>query len=257
MLFAGRVRLLEERLAPFPSLVVALSGGVDSAVLLGMAARTVRGRVLAATTRSEAVPAEEVAAAAEVARGFGVVHRVLDTRELEDPLYRANAGDRCYFCRREMYGVLRAAAAREGIGDVVDGLQADDRVDDRPGVRAASERGIRHPLREAGLGKADVRRLARSLGLRIHDKPAQPCLASRLPAGIEVTAERLRLVHRAEQSLRALGLREVRVRCERSHARIEVGAPELRAALSRADELRGAVLAAGFESAALDPLGYR
>jgi uncharacterized protein len=257
MSFARRVAILEGRLGRLPSVLVALSGGVDSATLLGIAVRAVPGRVLAATTRSEAVPAEEVAEAAVVARGFGVGHVVLDTGELDDPRYRRNGGDRCYFCRVGMYDALLVAARREGIAHVADGLQADDRADDRPGVRAARERGVLHPLRDAGLGKADVRRLARALGLACHDKPAQPCLASRLPHGVEVTGDRLRLVHRAESALRALGLREVRVRCERSHGRIEVGPRELPLALERSADLRAAVVAAGFETAAVDPLGYR
>lgn len=256
MILADRARLLEGRLEALPSLLVALSGGVDSSVLLGMAARAVRGPVLAVTTRSPAVAPEEVAEAARVAERLRVRHRILDTREMDDPRYRANAGDRCYFCRREMYGALLAASRAEGIVHVADGLLADDRVEDRPGVRAASEHGILHPLRDAGLRKADVRRLARGLRLPTHDKPAQPCLASRLPAGLEVTEERLRLVHRAEGALRALGLRQVRVRCERSHARIEIGASELAGALARSRELRSAVVAAGFATAAVDPRGY-
>lgn len=257
MLFATRCARLEEDLARLPSLLIALSGGVDSAALLGAAARALPGRVLAATTRSPAVPDEEVATAAAVAALFGVPHRILDTQEMESPLYRANTGDRCYHCRREMYGRLRGVAAREGIGAIADGLQAEDLLDDRPGVRAAEEQGILHPLRDHGFRKAETRRLARALGWGGHDRPAQPCLASRLPPGIPVTVERLERVHRAEQAVRALGLREVRVRCEDRHGRVEIGRGELGAARAIEARILSAVLAAGFASAALDPLGYR
>ncbi|MHC4957056.1 MAG: ATP-dependent sacrificial sulfur transferase LarE [Planctomycetota bacterium] len=252
MVLARKVARLERSLARLPSLTVALSGGVDSAVLLGIAARALPGRVRAATTRSAAVPTEEIAAAAAVARRFGVQHRVVDTDELEDPRYRSNAGDRCYFCRVAMYGALLDIAD----GPVADGLQADDVVADRPGTRAAAERGILHPLREAGLHKADVRRLARGLGLALHDKPAQPCLASRLPVGVEVTPERLALVHRAEQAVRARGFSVLRVRCEGDHGRIVVGADELARARAIAEELEAAVVAAGFATAAVDARPY-
>ncbi len=256
VIFAARVALLESRLAKLPSVLVALSGGVDSAVLLGAAARTLRGRVAAATTVSPAVPEEEVLEAAATAARFSVPHHVVPTREMEDPRYRANAGDRCYFCRREMYGELLALAAREGFACVADGQQADDAAAERPGVRAAGEAGILHPLRDAGLGKADVRRLARGFGLPLFDKPAQPCLSSRLPKGVEVTVERLERVHRAERAVRALGFREVRVRCDDVRGRVEIGAGELDGARARRAEIEAAVLAAGFLSARLDPSGY-
>jgi uncharacterized protein len=256
VIFAARVAELEARLARLPSLLVALSGGVDSAALLGAAVRALRGRVAAATTASDAVPVEEVAEAKATAARLQVPHFVLETREMEDSRYRANAGDRCYFCRQEMYGALRALAVREGFAHIADGLQADDVAGDRPGVKAAGEAGILHPLREAGLGKDDVRRLARGLGLPLFDKPAQPCLASRLPAGVVVTAERLALVHRAERALKALGFREVRVRCEEARGRIEIGAAELARARAHAAEIEAAVVAAGFPAASLDPVAY-
>jgi uncharacterized protein len=156
-----------------------------------------------------------------------------------------------------MYGALGGLAAAEGLAAVADGLQAEDDSDDRPGVRAAVERGVLHPLRETGFGKRELRRLARSFGLELHDKAAQPCLASRLPVGVEVTLGRLARVHRAESALRGLGFREVRVRCEASHGRIEIAAAELERAIGLAQELETAVLRAGFETAAVDPRGYR
>ena len=255
--FALCVDRLERRLRGLPSLLVALSGGVDSAVLLGAAVRSVRGKLLAATTRSPAVPDEEVEAAARVARVLGVSHKIVETHELEDARYRANAGDRCYFCRVSMYGGLLELAEAEGIEALADGLQQDDEVTDRPGVRAAAERGILHPLRDAGLGKAAVRRLARAYGIAIADKPAQPCLASRLPVGVEVSAARLVLVHRAESALRKQGFLELRVRCERTHGRIEIGQKELVRARQMAGEIEALVVDAGFVTATLDPAGYR
>jgi len=256
VILASRVALLEARLSRLPSLLVALSGGVDSAVLLGTAAGALPGRVLAATTASPAVPPEEIAEAKALAARFRVPHHVVETHEMGDARYRANAGDRCYFCRREMYGALLALARQEGIAHVGDGLQADDSVLERPGVRAAAEAGILHPLREAGLGKSDIRRLARGFGLALFDKPAQPCLSSRLPVGVEVTVERLARVHRAEKALRALGFRELRVRCEDAGGRIEIGAAELERGRALRAEIEKAVVAAGFSSAWLDPGGY-
>jgi uncharacterized protein len=235
------------------TLLVALSGGVDSAVLLQLAAWALPGRVTAATTSSAAVPPEEIAIASDVARACGVPHVVQETHELEDPDYQANDGRRCYFCRREMYGALTGL----GYSAIADGLNADDLVADRAGVRAAQEFLVLHPLRDAGLGKAEIRRIARGLGLAVHDKPAQPCLASRLPMGVTVTPERLKLVLGAERALHALGYRELRVRCEDRHARIEIGRAQLADAMGNENELVSAVLAAGFDSAALDPAGYR
>jgi len=256
MLFAHRAALLERELGAMPSLLVALSGGVDSSALLGAAARALPGRVVAATAVSPAVPDEEVRDARAVAAHFGVPHLLVPTAEMADPAYRANAGDRCYFCRREMYARLSAEAEARGVAWVADGLHAGDRADDRPGVRAAAERGVRHPLRDAGMRKPEVRRLAASFGLRNRDKPAQPCLASRIATGLEVTPERLARVHRAEVDIRALGFPVVRVRCEGRHARIEIGPAELARAAGEAPAILGATLAAGFETAALDPRGY-
>ncbi|MGQ0612226.1 MAG: ATP-dependent sacrificial sulfur transferase LarE [Planctomycetaceae bacterium] len=257
MLFAHRAALLEERLAALPSLLVALSGGVDSSALLAAAARALPGRVRAATACSPAVPEDEVLQAEAVARVLGVPHLRVPTREIDDPAYRANKGDRCYHCRREMYDRLLASAREHSLAAVADGLLADDPVGDRPGVAAARERGILHPLRDAGMGKREARRLALSFGLPNHDKPAQPCLASRLPAGTAVTVERLARVHRSEQALRALGYGIVRVRCEGTHARVEVAPAELARALAARESLEGALLASGFHSAAIDPRGYR
>ncbi|MHC4408167.1 MAG: ATP-dependent sacrificial sulfur transferase LarE [Planctomycetota bacterium] len=255
MVLAAKVAQLDARLLELSSLLVALSGGVDSAVLLALAARALPGRVGAATTWSPAVPREEVEEAAGIAHRFGVPHLVVETFEIDDPQYTANDGRRCYFCRQAMYGGL--SPAEHGYAVLADGLQADDVLDDRPGVRAAREHGVLHPLREAALGKVELRRLAWGLGLSIHDKPAQPCLASRLPVGVIVTRERLARIHAAESALRDRGYRELRVRCEERHARIEIGAAELARALAERDAIVAAVVAQGFATAAVDPAGYR
>ncbi len=245
MNFAERVARLERELGRLPSLLVALSGGVDSAALLGAASRALRGRpLLAATASSPAVPQEEVEEAALIAGMLGVPHRVVETGEIDDPLYRANRGDRCYHCRKAMYGGLGGL----GFPHVADGLLADDDVADRPGVVAATEHGVLHPLREAGLSKADSRRLARAYGLPVHDKPAQPCLASRIPTGLAVTRERLARIHAAERAVRGLGFRELRVRCDDRHARVEIGRGEMDRARAMALRIAGVVLAAGFDS---------
>ncbi|MEM8884585.1 MAG: ATP-dependent sacrificial sulfur transferase LarE [Planctomycetota bacterium] len=257
MVLASKVQALTGVIRGHGSLLVALSGGVDSAVLVALSARALPGRVVAATTVSAAVPDEEVAEAARIAALCGVPHRVVATHELEDPAYAANDGRRCYFCRRSMYGELGGVAAAEGLARIADGLQADDVAGDRPGVQAATEHAVLHPLREVGLGKRELRRLAWGLGLPVHDKPAQPCLASRLPVGVRVTAARLAQVDAAERVLRARGYRELRVRCETAHARIEIGVAELARARAEEQALIAAVCAAGgFASGALDPRGY-
>jgi len=254
---AAKIAVLEQDLAGLPSLMVALSGGVDSAVLAVLAGRAVGGRVVAATTTSAAVPPEEIETARSVAQRAGIPHRVVRTDELSDPAYRANDAFRCFHCRQSMYGALWEAARAEGITHIGDGLQADDLVADRAGVKAASEHGILHPLRSAGLGKAEIRRLALGMGLSVHDKPAQPCLASRVARGVEVTEERLERVLRAERAVADLGYRVLRVRCDDADARIEIGAAELGRALRDEGRLVSAVVASGFRSATVDPAGYR
>jgi len=254
---AAKVADLELQLGRLPSLMVALSGGVDSAVLAVLAGRAVQGPVVAATTVSAAVPPEELDMARAVAQRAGIRHLAVRTDELSDPAYRANDARRCFHCRQSMYGALWQAASTHGIEQLADGLQADDVVTDRAGVVAADEHGILHPLRAVGLGKAEIRRLARGLGLSVHDKPAQPCLASRVMRGIEVTEDRLARILRAERALAAMGYRELRVRCEDEHARIEIGQAELERALGEMDHLVAMVVQSGFRTAAVDPAGYR
>jgi uncharacterized protein len=239
--------------------VVALSGGVDSGLVLALARDEVPGGVLAVTSCSESVPPSEVEEARALARALGAEHLVIRTEELSDPAYRANPVDRCWHCKDELYGKLTALARERGFGCVLDGTNADDARDVRPGMRAAREHGVRSPLLEAGIGKDEVRALARGRGLAVWDKPAAPCLSSRVPHGTEITAALLARIDAAEQALRALGFREVRVRHHGELGRVEL--PEADLARAAAPPLRDAVLRAvtdvGWSLAVLDLQGFR
>ena len=241
-------------------LVVALSGGVDSAALLWVAGRALGPeRVLAATGRSPAVPEQDLGDAAAVARKVGCRHRVVETRELDRPAYVENRGDRCFHCRTELFEILGALAREEGFGAVAYGAIVDDLGDDRPGMQAARDAGVLAPLLESGMGKDDVREIAALAGLPVRDKPAAACLSSRLPAGTPVTAERLGQVERAEAAIRALGFGRVRVRHHGDVARLELEPDAIDRALDgdvRA-RLAEAIRSAGFRFATLDLEGYR
>lgn len=243
------------------SVLVALSGGVDSALLAVMARRVLGAdRMLAVTGVSPSVAGEQRETARRLAREFDLPWERIDTREMEDPSYAANPSDRCYHCKAELYGILTRLARRRGLRTVVDGTNADDVGDHRPGSRAAAERDVRSPLREAGLGKAAVRRLSRELGLPTWDAPASPCLASRLPYGVAVTPERLRQVEEGERLLRRLGEHgDLRLRHHAGAARIEVEPASLPrwAARRRAERARDGLRRLGFERVLLDLEGYR
>ena len=208
--------------------IVAYSGGVDSTLVAAVAARTLGDRALAVTAVSPSLAPGELEQARAVAAEIGVRHRTVRTSETIRPEYLANGTDRCYHCKSELYDVLAAVAAESGRSVVVSGANADDLGDFRPGLRAAEERGIRHPLIEAGLTKADVRAAARGLGVPAWDKPASACLSSRIPFGVTITVEELSRVGRAERSLKDLGYRQCRVRVHGDLVRIEVEAPDLR-----------------------------
>lgn len=225
---AVKLPLVQQRLQALGSVVVAYSGGVDSALALKLAVLTLgRDAVLAVTGRSPSVSPVELESAETLAREIGARHEWLDTREFEDPNYLSNPGNRCYFCKTELYAQLTALARNRAIAAVINGVNADDLGDYRPGLQAAGEHGVHAPLAEAGITKADVRELAQRLGLSAHDKPASPCLSSRVQYGEEITPEKLRRIDAAEQFVRRLGFRECRVRHHGNLARLEVPIVEL------------------------------
>jgi uncharacterized protein len=253
----------ESRLATvlrsFPSVLVGYSGGVDSALVAVMARRALgRERVLAVIGTSASLPESQRAAARDLAGRFDVAVEAVETRELENADYVANRPDRCYFCKRELWTRLSDLARRRGYAVVVDGTNADDLAEHRPGLAAAGESRVRSPLAEAGLTKADVRALARALRIPVWDAPASPCLSSRILYGLSVTPGRLEQVERGEAILRAAGLRgNVRLRHRGDEARIEVDRGELEQVRARAAEIGERLLELGFARVTLDRRGYR
>jgi len=241
-----RKAALLQGLARFERLAVAFSGGVDSSVLLHAACLALGDRAVGVIADSPSLPRRELEAARSTAAALGARLVVLATDELSDPGYRANAGERCYHCKRTLFTAMRAWAQREGVADLAFGEIADDLLDQRPGRRAAGEAHVHAPLREAGFGKHDVRRWAGEHALPVADKPASACLASRLPLGTPVTRARLARVERAEGALADLGLRVLRVRDHGRQARVEVGRGELERARALGPALEQALHAAGF-----------
>jgi uncharacterized protein len=251
-------RLLE-RLRQLPSILVAYSGGVDSAYLAWAAHRALGFRALAVTGDSPSYPERHRAMAVSIARDFGLSHEIIHTHEIDRPAYRANGPDRCYHCKHELYGALTALAASRGIAAVADGTNADDRSDVRPGRTAAREFGVISPLDEADLSKDDIRALSRDAGLPCWDEPASACLSSRVPFYSEVTVGKLRTIEAAETAVRALGFRMARVRHHGELARIELSHADVARAAepAMARALVDAVGAAGFRFVTLDLGGYR
>jgi pyridinium-3,5-biscarboxylic acid mononucleotide sulfurtransferase len=252
-----RLRALEEIVAPYGSALVAFSGGVDSSLALAVCARALpKERVLAVTSNNETYLPSELDLAREFADSLGVEHLIVNTRELDDPDYARNPANRCYFCKSTLYSDLRGVAEERGYACVVDGANADDEGDYRPGRKAAKKLGVVSPLSMAKMGKAEVRDLARHLGLPSWDKPALACLSSRFPYGQEITAEKLAQVACAEEFLRVQGFRQVRVRHHGEIARLEVGPQEMERAFALREEISAELKEAGFLYVALDLSGY-
>ena len=249
---------LRDALTSLGSVVVAYSGGVDSAYLAWVANDTLGSRAVAVTAESPSYPERHRELAVRIARDFGLRHEIIRTGELELAEYRANPENRCYYCKHELYTHLtRIAADRDAV--VVDGNNADDRGDYRPGRRAAREFGVRSPLDEANLTKSDIRELSRRAGLPTWDEPASACLSSRIPYHHDVTDEKLRTIERAEQALRDLGFRVFRVRHHDDVARIEIARDEMSRAME--PEISASIVrqlkAAGYRYVSLDLQGYR
>src|ERR1700704_4911522 len=249
---------LARTLSSLGSVVVAYSGGVDSAYLACVAQRTLGARAWAVTAESPSYPEHHRELAARVAREFGFHHEIIQTSELERPEYRANPTNRCYYCKHELYTHLsRIAADRHAI--VVDGNNADDRGDYRPGRQAAREFGVRSPLDEVDLTKQEIRELSRRAGLPVWDEPASACLSSRIPYHSEVTEEKLRMIEQGEQAIAALGFRVCRVRHHDEQARVEIGRDELPRALEAdtSERIVRQLRALGYQEVTIDPRGYR
>jgi uncharacterized protein len=250
---------LVEHLRLLGSAVVAFSGGADSALVAWAAERALGDRVLAVTARSESLSEGEAEAAHELAQRIGVRHEEVAYSELAIPGYADNTPERCYLCKGELFSRLAALAARRGFAALLDGTNADDLTDFRPGRRAAQEHSVRSPLAELGVGKAAVRDALRELDLPVWDKPSSPCLSSRIPYGEPVSREKLVQIGRAEAALRELGFADLRVRHHGSTARIELPRSEMAHVLTDglADEIVRRVRAAGFAFVALDLEGLR
>jgi uncharacterized protein len=257
---------LYDALAEYPGVIVAYSGGVDSAYLALVATEVLGDRSFCITADSPSYPERHRAMARQIAADFGLHHEFIRTGEMERPEYRANPANRCYFCKHELYTHLSRIAAARGIAAIADGSNADDRGDYRPGRQAAREFGVVSPLDAVGLSKAEIRELSRRAGLPTWDEPASACLSSRIPYFSEVTAEKLRMIEQAEAVLRDLGFRVCRVRHHdgagddaAAIARIEIGRDEMPRALDPevSDTIDRALRAIGYRHVTLDLRGYR
>lgn len=250
---------LKRTLADLPSVIVALSGGADSAYLAWAAHASLGDHALSVTALSPSYSVHDRAVVEDFVRSLGVRHEFIETHEVEDPRYRANSRDRCYFCKDELFRVLDSVARERSFAAIAYGINADDTSDFRPGHRAAHEHHVLAPLLDANLRKSEIRELSRRAGLPTWDRPASACLASRVPYGTEVTPERLALIERGEAALRDLGFRQFRVRLHDKLARVEIAPEEMPRAMSVdvSAAIAERLKAAGFTYVALDLEGYR
>jgi pyridinium-3,5-biscarboxylic acid mononucleotide sulfurtransferase len=250
---------LHHILAGLESVIVAFSGGVDSAYLAVAAQSVLGARAFAITADSPSYPDRHRQMARSIAERFRLQHEIVHTAELERPEYRANPANRCYYCKHELYETLTSVARARGVGAIADGSNADDRGDYRPGRRAAREYGVVSPLDQADLTKDEIRLLARDAGMPTWDEPASACLSSRIPYGSEVTIDKLRMIERAEDVLRELGFRVCRVRHHEAIARLEIARSEMARALDPeiAERLTRELQAIGYQHVTLDLQGYR
>ena len=252
-----KLNQLKNILSGMGQVIIAYSGGVDSSLLLKVAHDCLGDGAVALTAVSASLPANELAEAREVARQIGAPHVLLDSHETDDSRYLENTPSRCYFCKSEVYDQLAEYARSIGVHFILDGTNADDDADHRPGRQAAREHSVRSPLLESGLGKDEIRQLARELGLSNWDKPAAACLSSRLPYGTAITLERLSQVEQAELVLRRLGIRQVRVRHHQDIARIEVQPEDFSTILINRQPICQALEGLGYTYIALDLAGFQ
>ena len=255
---ARKYERLRSILAGYDGCVIGFSGGVDSTLLFAVAAQVLGERALAVTATSETYPERELLEARRLAARIGGRHREIVSEELDIPEFKDNPRNRCYYCKKELFGKLRTIADTEGLAQVLDGTNLDDRSDHRPGRQAAAEIGVLSPLEEAEFTKQDIRDLSRFLQLSSWDKPAYACLSSRFPYGTAITADRVRQVGIVEEALRDLGFRVLRVRYHGDVARLELGNDEFTKATGPLrEQVIQAVKSAGFTYVALDLQGYR
>ncbi len=252
-----KLNKLKEILKSMESVLIAFSGGVDSTFLLKVASQVLNENVLAVTARSETYPYHEFEEAKSLAKDMGVKHHIIETSELEIDGFKENPYNRCYYCKKELFSTLRDMATRQGIKEVLDGSNYDDTKDHRPGMDAAREIGVRSPLMEAQLTKDDIRVLSRDMGLPTWDKPSFACLSSRFPYGTPINKENLQMVSEAENILRQVGIKQLRVRHHGDIARIEVEKEDFPLIMEYADEISKKLEGLGYTYVTLDLAGYR